>query len=99
MVEAGESKYSRVLKIRKLLISRPAKSGVYAKIGRVAHWILRKFLPDRGARGEDTTFVIHRGVKRRGCPTFSVGEGGRFFSDAEKSETSLRKRRSAFYYV
>jgi hypothetical protein len=33
MVEAGESKYSRVLKIRKLLISRPAKSAVYAKMG------------------------------------------------------------------
>jgi hypothetical protein len=32
MVEAGESEYSRVLKTLKLLISRPAKNAVYAKI-------------------------------------------------------------------
>jgi hypothetical protein len=51
------------------------------------------FLLDEGARGEDTTFVIHRGVIRRGCPALSERKGGLFFSiDAEKSEAPLRKR-------
>jgi hypothetical protein len=32
--------------------------------------ILPVFLLDEGARGEDTTFVIHRGVISRGAPPF-----------------------------
>jgi hypothetical protein len=38
-------------------------------------------------------------LKDHRCPTLSVRKGGRFFSYAEKSETSLRKRRSAVHYV
>jgi hypothetical protein len=34
---------------------------------RVAHWIPSIFLLDEAAQGEDITFVIHRGVIRRGC--------------------------------
>ncbi len=39
------------------------------------------FLLDGAARGEDTTFVFYRGVKRRGCPALSGRKGGQFFSD------------------
>jgi len=35
---------------------------------RVAHWIFQEFLLDDAARGEDTAFVIHRGMKGRGHP-------------------------------
>ena len=60
---------------------------------RVAHLIPPIFLFDEEARGEDTTFVIHRGVIRGGCPTLSERKGGLFFSfNAEKSETTLRTR-------
>ncbi len=66
---------------------------------RVGHSILRKFLFDEGARGEDITFVIHRGVKKRGCPTLSARKGGLLRSDAKKAQTSLRKNQPALHHL
>jgi len=65
----------------------------------VAHSILLIFQLDEEAREDDTTFVIHRGVIRRGCPTLSERKGGLFFSDAEKFETTVRTWGSAFHHL
>ncbi len=67
--------------------------------GRVALSILRKFLLDDPARGEDASFAIHCGVKRRRYPTLSARKGGLLLSDAEKSGTSLWKRRPAPHHL
>ena len=40
---------------------------------------------DLAARAEDTTFEIHRGVIRRGCPTLSERKGGLFFSSMPRN--------------
>jgi len=45
----------------------------------VAHSILPIFLLDEAARGEDTTFVFHRGVKKQERPTFLKERVGGFF--------------------
>ena len=65
----------------------------------MAHSIFLIFQLDGEAREEDTTFVIHRGVTRRGRPTLSERKGGLFFSDAEKFETTLRTWGSAFHHL
>ena len=66
---------------------------------RVADWIFRICLLDEAARRENTTFVINRGVIRRGCPTLSERKDGLFFAcDAEKSETTVRNGRFALHF-
>ena len=66
---------------------------------RVANWIFRICLLDEATRRENTTFVINRGVIRRGCPTLSERKGGLFFAcDAEKSETTVRNGRFALHF-
>ena len=39
---------------------------------------------DLAARAEDTTFEIHRGVMRRGCPILSERKGGLSFSSVPR---------------
>jgi hypothetical protein len=68
-------------------------------VWRVANWIFRICLLDEAARGENTAFVINRGVIRRGCRTLSERKSALFFaSDAKKPETPARNGRFALHF-